>query len=111
MDLAGRRVTGQVVDAADRSPIDQATVELQAVATGPLDAGKTLTTASDVDGTFTVTDIAPGTYRITARSDDSTPAEATIEVGDTDVDGVLLTIETGEAILLQRNAPLIRINH
>src|SRR4029077_14415785 len=56
--------------------------------------GMPLGSLSSDDGSFLVTDVSPGTYRVLARLDGYAQAETTTQVGDdADVDGLRLALQ------------------
>lgn len=103
VDLPENRVSGEVVDAADSSPLEgvMVSLELQAAEnalTGSMGVG----TSSDRQGDFTLTDISPGAYRIVARKEGYAPTESTVQVTPgSSVDGVRLALSATQGLVLQ----------
>lgn len=93
IDLPAGRVSGQVVDAADGSPVAGAVVALEP-ATGP---GSELPFApgatSDAAGGFTLTGVGAGAFRLVARKEGYQPAATAVEMQPgAEVDGVRLAL-------------------
>ncbi len=68
---AGGTITGQVVDAVTRGPLDQVAVRVEGLGTGSVTGS---------DGRYTIRDLASGTYRVVARRVGYTPLTRTIAV-------------------------------
>ncbi len=84
----GSTVGGRVVDAVTRAPLDQVAVRIEGPGLGAITAS---------DGRYTIRDIGPGTYRITARRVGYTPLTQTLTLaGDsaTTVDFALAAAAT-----------------
>jgi 5-hydroxyisourate hydrolase-like protein (transthyretin family) len=67
IDATGARLAGKVVDATSGSPIDAAEVSLWAVSGG--ETRPTTSASTGSGGAFTVSSVAPGTYRVLASKD------------------------------------------
>jgi protocatechuate 3,4-dioxygenase beta subunit len=102
IDLPTQRVSGRVVDASD-SPVAGAAVTVEpATGGGPVTfSGMGQGATSGADGDFTVTGLADGSYRVSARKEGYAPAETTIEVRGGDVDGVRLALGEGAGLVLE----------
>jgi protocatechuate 3,4-dioxygenase beta subunit len=99
IELPTRRVSGRVLDAADSSPIEGASVTLEKTGEDPGFGGSGAST--DAGGAFTVNDVGEGTWRAVARKEGYAPGEATVEVGAGDVDGVRLALSPGAGLVLE----------
>jgi hypothetical protein len=95
IEIRSGSVSGQVIDAADRSPIAGARVVLAAE-----DASAETTT--DSRGAFLLRDVPPGTWKVRALKADFAPAEEEVRVpAEAPVDGVELSLKATEGLTLR----------
>jgi len=97
INLPASDVTGRVVDAADSSPVNGATVQLLSADGDPV-PGRTQT---DSRGTFVVRGVADGTWRLRAQADGYAPGEANVQVDGADVPEVEIALRATEGVTLQ----------
>ncbi len=93
---AGVEVRGRVVDAAGL-PVTGAEVS----ASGGRDRWRRSSpgTRSAVDGSFTLTDVAPGTYQLSASKEGLAPSESLdVEISGAPVDGLELRLRAGTTV-------------
>jgi hypothetical protein len=108
IELPDSRITGRVVDAADSSPVEGATVTVQAAGGEPDPRSAFLRsgTSSDSAGNFTLTDVGEGSFKVTARKEGYSPAETTVETGGgSAVDGLRLALNATQGLTLQVLTP------
>lgn len=96
------KVTGRVLDAADRSPVQGATLSLAsadgaATSVGPPRMGVT----SDKDGAFTIDNVTAGSWRVSARKTGYAVRDTTVVVADgADANNVELLVDATEGLTL-----------
>lgn len=110
IELPESRVSGRVVDAADSSAVEGATVTLEPLEPAPDAAGSRFlgsrTSTSDTTGAFAVSDVGEGSYRVVARKEGYGPAETTVQIGSgQSVEGVRLTLSATQGLTLQVAGP------
>lgn len=94
VELSTRRMSGRVMDATDQSPLAGAMVSLEPQGENGPASGLSHGSLSGDDGSFLITDVSPGAYRVIARLDGYAQAETTAQVGnDADVDGLRLALQ------------------
>jgi uncharacterized GH25 family protein len=106
IDLRTVAVSGRVTDAADRSPISDASVVLLPREGGNSEAGRffPIETTTDSRGTFRLLDVSEGAWKVRASQEGYAPAEeeVTIEAAEgTPVDGVELALQATEGVTLE----------
>ncbi len=96
------KVTGRVLDAADRAPVQGATLSLASAdgsttGFGPPRPGVT----TDRDGAFTIDNVTAGTWRVSARKTGYAVRETSVVVADgADANGVELLVDATEGLTL-----------
>jgi len=107
IELPTRRVSGRVVDATDQSPIANVVVSLEPADGAEIRSGFGKGSRTDADGAFTISEVAPGSYRVNARLDGYAPAESPVQVdNDDDVDGVRLALQPTQGLTLEVRSSL-----
>lgn len=105
IELPDSRVAGRVVDAADSSPLEGATISAEPADGTPDDRRWSFArsgTSSDSAGNFTLTDLGAGTFRVIARKEGYSPAETTIDTGDgNSIEGLRLALSATQGLTLQ----------
>lgn len=98
IDLQTGEVTGRVVDAADASPLANATVELLGGDSGSVPRP----VRTDSRGVFVVRGVGEGSWRLRAQADGYAPAEAAVQVdGSGSAEEVELSLRATEGVTLQ----------
>ncbi len=109
--INAQSISGTLKDAADNSPVSNATVKLsQANATSPA-----MTSVSTAKGTFLFNDVATGNYTLTITSIGYQTISTTIDVktGDNNVGSLVIskTAKTLQTVVISRAPPAMKQNN
>ncbi len=103
------RVAGAVTDALDRSPVAGVSVTLASEEEAQQVAGMRFGgygSLSSEAGRFAISNVAPGTYRLTAKKDGYAAKQETVVVATgRDVDSINFVLDPTEGVLLQVRLP------
>jgi len=99
IELRTVAISGRVVDAADQSPIAGAEVTLLA----PQEDGSSLPveTTTDSRGVFSLRDVSEGSWKLRAVLPGYAPEEVAVQVDAAPVDGVELSLQATEGVVLE----------